>query len=372
MSRVTSAGGPPTAAGGARPEAPSGGVPHPRPDDAGAGEVELLQEEPTKAKRSSWGPILAYVVTVFVLVTLNFAVPRLMPGDPIDALMAQGSPTFVADEAVRQELAAYYNLDDSMASQYGHYLAGLVKGDLGFSINYRRPVGPDIAQRLPWTLLLITVAMLLGVAIGLPAGIHSAWKRGRGVDRGLLGLFLSVQNLPIYFVGAMVLLVFGARLGWFPMGGGSTPFAHYPPLQAALDVAYHLALPALLLAVQFAGYQYLVMRSAMVSELGSDYLLGGRAKGLPLRRLRYGYAGRNALLPVITVIGMQFSLAVTSVIFIEQIFSYPGVGLYMFNATFTRDYPAMQGAFLVLTIMVVTVNLVVDLLYRRLDPRTTA
>lgn len=368
MSRTTSRQG-----GGAPPhdppvDAPTGG------DDAPADQrrAELLQEEPAAGRRSRWVPFISYALTVFVLVTLNFAVPRLMPGDPIDALMSRGSPNFVDDEATRAELARYYQLDESLATQYVNYLTNLATGDLGFSITYRRPVTGDILERLPWTLLLIAVSMIIAIAIGLPAGIHSGWKRGRGVDRGLLGFFLSVQNLPIYFVGAMVLILFAARLELFPMGGGSTPFADFGPLRGTLDVAHHLALPALLMGVQFASFQYLVMRSAMVSELGADYLLGGRAKGLRVRKLQYGYAGRNALLPVITVIGMQFSLAVTSVIFVEQIFSYPGVGLFMFEAVFTRDYPAMQGAFLILTVMVVTVNLFVDLLYRRLDPRTAA
>lgn len=342
------------------------------PADAAAGKAELLQDAPSEGRRRRWVPIVAYVVTVFILVTLNFALPRLMPGDPIDGLMAQASPNFVADPGTRAELAAYYQLDEPVAVQYVNYLGNLLQGDLGYSINYRRPVSEDILVRLPWTLLLISVSMVLAVIIGLPAGIHSGWKRGKGVDRGLLGFFMTVQNIPIYFVGAMVVIFFAVQLEWFPMGGASTPFGDFGVVGATLDVAHHLALPAGLMAVQFASFQYLVMRSAMVGELGADYLLGGRAKGLKVRRLQYGYAGRNALLPVVTVVGMQFSLAVTSVIFIEQIFSYPGVGLYMFSSVFTRDYPAMQGAFLVLTVMVVTVNLLVDLLYRRLDPRTTA
>jgi peptide/nickel transport system permease protein len=139
-----------------------------------------------------------------------------------------------------------------------------------------------------------------------------------------------------------------------------------------LDVAQHLALPALTMGVfDFATYQYLIMRSSMVGELGADYLLGGRAKGLTERRLKYGYAGRNALLPVVTVVGLNIGLAVTVIVFYERIFSYPGVGAYMFDAIGSRDYPALQGAFLVLTLSVVTTNFLVELLYRRLDPRVT-
>lgn len=356
-------------AGGAPSEAAPGG-PGGQPPATEEGTARLVSEEPSGLGRSRWVPILSYGLTVLVLVTLNFAVPRLMPGDPIDSLMAQGSPNFVADAEARANLERYYQLDESMPAQYVHYLARLATGDLGHSISTNRPIWQELQERLPWTLLLITVSMALATVIGLPAGIHSAWKRGKGVDRSLLGFFLAVQNLPIYFVGAMVLLVFAAKLSLFPLGGASTPFADHGPLAATLDVVHHLALPALLMAMQFAAFQYLVMRSAMVSELGADYLLGGRAKGLRVRRLQYAYAGRNALLPVITVIGMQFSLAVTSVIFVEQIFSYPGVGGYLLEAVGTRDYPAMQGSFLLLTITVVTTNFLVDLLYRRLDPRT--
>lgn len=337
----------------------------PRPDDA-----ELVRDDPSEVRRARWVPFVSYLVAVFALVTLNFAVPRLMPGDPIDALMSQGSPNYVADEDTRANLERYYNLDAPVPVQYGRYLAKLARGDLGHSIYSNQPISRELLARAPWTFLLITVSMLLSLVIGLPAAVHSAWKRGQAVDRGLLGFFLGAQNIPLYFVGAVALLLFSVQLGLVPLSGASTPFADYGLMRRALDIAHHLALPALLMGVQFAGFEYLVMRSAMVSELGSDYLLGGRAKGLRETRLKYGYAGRNALLPVVTVIGLQFSLAVTSSIFVEQLFAYPGLGLYMFNAVFVRDYPAIQGAFLVMTITVVTVNLLVDLLYRYLDPRT--
>jgi len=211
------------------------------------------------------------------------------------------------------------------------------------------------------------------MAIGLPLGVHSGWKRGKRLDRGLLSFFLAVQNLPILILGAVVFVVFAAKLGIFPSRGATTAFSPYSGVAEVLDIARHLVLPTMLMAFDFLTYQYLVMRSSMVSELGSDYLLGGRAKGLSERRLKYRYAGRNALLPVVTVIGLQASVAVgAGLIIVERIFSYPGIGGYMFDAVFTRDYPAMQGAFLVLTVTVVTTNLAVDLLYRRLDPRTAA
>jgi peptide/nickel transport system permease protein len=324
-------------------------------------------------RQPPWVSVASYVVTVLVLITVNFALPRLMPGDPIDALLALGSPTAVQNDETRARLAEYYGLDEPVARQYARYLEGLARGDLGVSIISNRPVREELADRVGWSLLLLVTASGLAMLIGIPLGVHSGWKRGKGVDRGLLGFFLAVQNLPIFVVGSVVFVALVAKLGLFPYGGATSPLRDYQGIEQVLDIGRHLALPALLMAFDFVTYEYLVMRSSMVGELGADYLLGGRAKGLKEHRLKYRYAARNALLPVVTVIGLQFSLAVgAGLVVVERIFSYPGVGGYMFEAVGTRDYPAIQGAFLLLTIAVVTMNLAVDLAYRRLDPRTVA
>lgn len=324
-------------------------------------------------RRPGRASIVSYALTLFVLLTFNFGLPRLMPGDPIDALMAFGEPTYVQNDETRTALAEYYGLDASLPRQYVRYVNGLVHGDLGVSIVSNQPVRRELGARIGWSALLLVTATVIAMAIGLPLGIHSGWKRGKRVDRGLLGFFLTVQNLPIFILGSVVFVLLVARWGLFPLGGATSAFAGYQGIDRVLDIGRHLALPATLMAFDFLTYEYLVMRSAMVGELGADYIVGGRAKGLLERRLKYGYAARNALLPVVTVVGLQFSLAVgTGLVIIENIFSYPGVGGYMIGAIGQRDYPAMQGAFLVLTVTVVTTNLLVDLLYRRLDPRTAA
>jgi len=335
---------------------------------ARAGAGALLVEAPRE--RRSWAPLLFYLATMFVLITFNFALPRLMPGDPIDSLLAVGSPNYVQDDQTRANLAEYYDLDGSVTEQFTTYVGGLAQGDLGVSIVSNIPVTEELGGTVGWSLLLMVSAIVVSMVIGLPTGVHSGWKRGKGMDKGLLGVFLAIQNLPIFLVGSVAFIVLSANLGLFPLGGATTPFGGYTGFDQVVDIVHHLALPALIMGIDFATYQYLVMRSSMVSELGSDYLLAGRAKGLRERRLKYRYAGRNALLPVVTVLGLQFSVAITGLVFVERIFTYPGVGSYLFEAVATRDYPAMQGAFLVLTITVVTTNFVVDLLYRRLDPRT--
>ncbi len=314
------------------------------------------------------GRLISYVVTVFVLLTVNFFLPRAMPGDPVSALIDDGSPNRVQDDQVRAALADHYGLDRPLVSQYVGYLADLARGDLGLSIRYGPPVGELLRERLPWTALLIATAMALAIILGWGGGIQSGWRRGRSVDRGLLSLFMVLKSFPVFFVGSVALLVFSVKLGWFPLAGTSTAFSG----GGVLDVAHHLALPALVLGIEFAASQYLVMRAGMVSELGADYLVLGRAKGLRDRRLKYAHAARNALLPAVTITALHASFAVTQSILVESVFAYQGIGRLVFEAISFRDYPTLQGCFLVLTLAVVTVNFVADALYRRLDPRTTA
>lgn len=226
-----------------------------------------------------------------------------------------------------------------------------------------------MGARLPWTLLLVGVSLALATLVGTLAGMHSGWRRGRRVDRRLLAVFLAIDNFPVFFVASVAAYVFAVKLGWFPLSGSRTPFDSSGALGQVADVGHHLVLPATVMALQFAAYQFLVVRSAMVSELGSDYLLLGRAKGLSDRVLKYRYAGRSALAPAVTVLSLQFGFAITATIFVETVFSYPGVGRLMFEAVGQRDYPLIQGCFLVIGLFVVSANLLADLAYRRLDPR---
>lgn len=315
--------------------------------------------------------VVTYLMAMFLLVNLNFFLPRALPGDPVEALFSAASPTYVRDDSTRAELTRYYGLDGSPLEQYGRYLSALARGDLGTSIRETAPVGDLLLARLPWTVLLVTAGMAIAAVVGLSAGIHSAWRRGRSVDRRLLASFVVISNAPTYLLASMALLVFAVKLHWLPLAGGRTPFLQEAGLLAHVaDLARHLLLPALVMATSFVVFQYLIMRGSMVSELGANHLLAGRAKGLSERRLKYGYAARNALLPVVTMQALQLRVAVGAAIFVEQVFAYPGIGLLLTTAVAGRDYPLMQGAFLVLTFTVLTANLAIDLVYERLDPRT--
>ncbi len=227
-----------------------------------------------------------------------------------------------------------------------------------------------LAGKLPWTLLLVGTALLLGTAVGTLAGIQAGWRRGGGRDAGLTSLLVAVENVPAFFLASAVAYVFAVELGWFPLAGARTPFSEsWGPLHQAVDVAHHLALPASVLALQFVTFQFLIMRASMVGELGADYLLLGRAKGLRERVLKYRYAARNAIVPAVSAAALQVGFAATGAVFVETVFAYPGLGRLAFEAVDARDYPTIQGVFLLLSALVLAANGVADLALRRLDPR---
>ncbi len=331
----------------------------------------------SQARRShDWrrpaGALAAYVVTVAILVTLNFFIPRAMPGNPIDGLLAQGSSGFVFGEPARAKLAEYYGLDGSLGAQYGHYLSQLSQGDLGRSIVTNKPVTHEIARRLPWTLLLIGGSILLATIVGLVAGVHSGWHRGRRLDKALMSGLLALREFPSFLLASLLLFLIGVKLQWLPSFGAETPFSSsFGLFDRVVDIGRHAVLPIAVLTLGLTVGNYLVIRAGMVNELGSDYLLLGRAKGLRARRLKYRYVARNALLPVVSLTALQLGFAIAGDVLIERVFSYPGLGGLLFGSIGARDYPTIQGAFLVISVSVVTLNALADLGYRRLDPRTT-
>ncbi len=311
-----------------------------------------------------------YLLTLWAVLTINFLLPRALPGDPVLAMQDPNSDIYVTDDAARARLAAYYGLDRPLGEQYLGYLRGIATGDLGWSIQQNIPVADLIRARLPWTLLLVVPSLLLATLITVIAGAQSAWVRGSRGDRSLLVLFTLLRTIPVFFLGILALILFSVRLGWFPVAGATTPFRQWStPWQAGLDVLHHWALPAALMTIELIGGRYLLMRNSMVSVLGEDYMLVARAKGLPERAVKYRHGLRNAILPVVTAFSALLGFAVAGSIFIETLFAYPGMGRLMYTAVSVRDYPVLEGAFLVVAVSVLTANLLTDLSYRWLDPR---
>lgn len=312
----------------------------------------------------------SYLAMAYALITLNFLIPRLMPGNPIEGLLGQAPSKFTFGLSTKLALQKYYGLNGSLWSQYLHYLDRLfIHGDLGRSVATNASVWREIRGPLPWTLLLMGTSVALSNLIGIAAGIRSGWRRDRPLDRAMMVGLVAIWQFPPYLLGPLLLFVLAVKLHWFPLAGAQTPFTSYGFGKNVLDIAHHLALPLVVLVSTLVAWDYLLMRSGMVSELGSDYLTLGRVKGVTERRLKYRYAARNAMLPLVTNAAFDIGAAVLTDIVIEFVFSYPGLGKLLVDSVAARDYPVIQGVFLLLSLGILTANALADYLYTRLDPR---
>jgi peptide/nickel transport system permease protein len=322
-----------------------------------------------------WGAVIgilgSYALTALALVTLIFFLPRAMPGDPLAVLIDPDSGTTFLDEDTRARVEAHYGLDRPLPDQYVDYLTSVATGDLGWSISRSAPVSELIGDHLPWTLLLMGVSLALAGLLSFVAGVAAAWHRNKPMDRMVLALLTTARAVPEFALASGLLIVFAVFVPWFPISGGRTPFAEYSSWwEGFFDIARHAALPVTALTIGLMGSKFLLVRNTMIGELGQDYMLLARAKGLADRRLKYHHAGRNALLPFLTVMGVQVGFLVGGSVFVETVFAYPGMGSLILRSIEARDYPLMEGVFLVLSLTVLVSNLVVDLVYARLDPRT--
>lgn len=292
-----------------------------------------------------------------------------MPGDPLAAALEPGNPN-LGDPAVRAALESYYGLDRSLPDQFGNFLANLTRGDLGVSTAQRVPVRTLIGSHLPWTLLLMGTALALSSALSYLAGVGAAWRRGTARDKALVVASSTIRAVPSYALASLLVVCFAVAWPIFPLGGAVRPFADYSsPFDRLADIAVHLALPAVALTASLFGRQLLLVRNTVVGTLGEDYMGLARAKGLPARLLKFRHAGRNALPPFLTLVGLQAGIGVGGAIFVESVFAYPGMGTLVLRAIEARDYPVLEGTFLVLALVVLTANVTVDLVLGRLDPR---
>ncbi|HSV92230.1 MAG TPA: ABC transporter permease [Desulfobacterales bacterium] len=316
------------------------------------------------------GRLVQYGLVLLFAVTLNFLLPRLMPGNPL-ALIA-GADVGLLTPAERQEVIERAGLDRPLVVQYVTYLGDLVTGDLGFSYRQKRPIVDLIMERLPWTLLLTGIALALSALVGTILGAISAWRRGRPTDVGSLAGMIVLDSLPSFWLGMMLISIFGVQLAIFPTFGATTPGAGYTGLDWILNVARHAFLPAVTLSVLSVPGVYLTMRYAMLGVMGEDFIRTARAKGLDERTILFRHVARNALIPVVTVLALRIGFAFGGTVVVETVFSYPGLGRLIFEAVSGRDYPVMQATFLVFTIAVLLSNLIADYLYPLLDPRARA
>jgi peptide/nickel transport system permease protein len=299
-------------------------------------------------------PLLLLGITLIVFMLIQFA-----PGDPIAARFGlkldELDPTQV--ERMREELG----LNDPVMVQYGNYLWNLLQGDMGKSITTKAPVIDEIISRYPATIELTLVSMLLTIILAVPLGVFAALRRGSLIDNGLMAGALFGVSIPSFWFGIMSILVFGLWLDWLPVTGrGEGPI---------FDRLENLILPAFTLGIAIMGINSRMVRSAMLEVLGLDYVRTAHAKGLHPRTVIIRHAIRNALIPVVTVLGLQFAGLLGGAVIIEIIFSWPGIGRLAVNAIWRRDYPVIMGTVLIFSFTFILINLIIDILYTIMDPR---
>jgi peptide/nickel transport system permease protein len=311
-----------------------------------------------------------YALAAWASITLNFFLPRMMPGDPGDAVMARMQGT-VQPETIDAMRKAYGLSDAPIWQQYVEYLGNLFRGEMGIAISaFPTPVTDIIRTSFFWTLLLGLTATIIAFLIGNILGIVGAWKRGGLVDSVMPPLLIFVCSFPYFWLALLALYFMGFEWGWFPLRHAySSQLSPSWSLDFVVSVLYHLVLPAASLVIVAIGGWVLGMRNTMISTLSEDYVTMAEAKGLPQRRVMFNYAARNALLPNLTAFGMQLGFILGGALLTEVVFSYPGLGYQLLGAVRNLDYPLMQGIFLIITFSVLGANLIVDLLYVRLDPR---
>jgi peptide/nickel transport system permease protein len=302
--------------------------------------------------------ILLMLPVLWIIVSLVFLLIHLVPGDPIAQMMGEG-----ASSTDLSALRHSYGLDLPLGTQYLHYWKGIFHGDLGRSLRLRDSVTNLVLARYPYTLLMSVAALLLALLLAVPAGVASALHRGKATDQLLGGMSLLGLSFPNFALGPILILIFSISLGWLPVSGGGTG-----PLLGS-STLLHLILPAVTLGLSLAAILTRMIRASMLEELGQDYIRTARAKGLSERTVVYRHALRNALVPVLTVVGLQFGSLLAGAIVTETIFSWPGLGRLTLSAISNRDYALVQGCTLTIGLTYLAANLLTDLAYTLANPR---
>ncbi len=318
--------------------------------------------------RSSGGFFIRRAVQAFflilVLISINFLLIHLAPGDPAHILAGQSG-----DEKYYEFIRAKFGLDRPLTTQLWIYLSSVARGDFGYSLGYQQPVIAVIFERVPATLLLMLSAVSVSSVAGVALGVEAARRADSFTDRAINTFVVLGFSMPSFSVGHLLLIVFALYLGIFPAQNMSSASRELSGLDYGLDVLSHMVLPVTTLAIVYLAQVMRLTRTAMLNVLGENFITTARAKGLGEGRVIYGHALRNALLPVITVIGSDFGMLLSGAVFIETVFAWPGLGRLMIDSLAMRDYPVLMGLFLIISTSVVVVNFITDLAYAALDPR---
>ncbi|MFA1712247.1 ABC transporter permease [Peribacillus frigoritolerans] len=314
--------------------------------------------------------ILTLYGSVFViLLLLNFFLPRLMPGGPVEYLSGLDSGPMLT-EAQKASMIEYYNLNASFGEQFIDYLGGLLHLDFGYSFSYKEPVTDIVLNHLPYTLWIVGISTGLSLIIGILFGLWSGWFHFKRGDRRFMLTMMAVGALPEFLMGMILLVVFAVYLGMLPMSGASSPFLSSDSWWAVFgDYAQHAALPIITLTIVSISSTYLLVRNETIQVISSPFIEFAKMKGIKRNRLVYRHILKNALLPIFTLMMIRIGTLFTGAIFVETLFSYPGIGKLLKEAVLSRDYPLMHGLFFVFSAIILFFNALADFLYPKLDPR---
>jgi len=314
--------------------------------------------------------LIRALITLLMVMILNFVLFRIVPGDPGQLLLsgARGGATQEQITGLRQR----WGLDRPLfPDQVTDYVSATFRGDLGYSFKFRgERVGDLLLKRLPATIGLVGLAQLVAIVCGVMLGLYVGWRRGSAIDKIATGLSLALYSTPAFWLGMVLVVVFSTSLGWLPGYGISSPgLANVGPLGWLIERIRHLLLPALTMAFALIGQYVVVARAAMSDVVTEDYMITARAKGLTSRQMLMRHAFRNAMLPVATLVTLNLGYVVAGAITVESVFAWPGIGSLTVEALNARDYPVLQGIFLLLGVSIIAANLIADLTYGLLDPR---
>ena len=306
------------------------------------------------------------IPVVLAVIVINFTLVHLAPGDPVSIMVGQAGGV---DPHYVEMMRTRFGLDKPLYEQLIIYLVRTLQGDLGYSFYYQRPVLNLILERIPTTLLLMLTQFIIASVLGVVLGVEASRKPYSKLDNATTTVALLGYSLPVFWVGQLLVLVFSIWLGFFPVQGMLSIQEDYRGVDYVVDILRHLTLPAVAMGLYNIALVFRLSKTSMLEVLWQDYITTARAKGIREKRVIYRHALRNALVPVVTVLGMNLGFILTGAVMTETVFAWPGLGRMMFDAIYARDYPVLMGMLIMVSVMVVVANLLTDLAYGYLDPR---
>lgn len=308
-----------------------------------------------------------YIILIAAVITLNFFLPRCLPGSPISQIIGENVGGMLPEERAR--ILETYHLNDSLPEQFIEYIKNIFTLDWGISYSKKQPIKDLIFDAIPWTLLLCGTNLILSTVLGTVLGTASAMLRKKKKDLKIVGLMTILGSMPSFWIGMVLISFFGVKLGWFPIYGAYSVVKKYTGVAKILDILRHLVLPVITMTIVSLMSFFTTSRVSVLETIHQDYVTLAEMRGIPKKRIQVFYIMRNALIPVFTVFMLEVGYVLSGSVVIESLFSYPGIGYLLYNAVLSRDYPLMQYGFLITSVMVILASWLTDVLYSKIDPR---